>query len=199
MSESNKTTFHMSKTKFMEMMYEILYPTLPYRSVEKDYSNSNYSKPEICKKCGGQCCRTCGCEFSPDDFKEISFEYLKGEMEKGYISITYVDGESVFEDFGIYILRMRNKDRPVIDLESAPNQCIIWNKDTGCPFDYEHRPSGGKLLVPTEEVCEGLFMDIKKCHTDYTMILCCYEWKPHQRVLLKLVDYFKDRDIPCSL
>jgi hypothetical protein len=28
----------------------------------------------LCVICGGKCCKTLGCGYSPDDFKEITFE-----------------------------------------------------------------------------------------------------------------------------
>ena len=188
----------MSKEAFRRMIEEMMCPTLPYRSVEKDYDDTRYHNPEICKKCGGECCQRCGCEFSPDDFKEISFEYLKEQLEKGYISITYVDSETIYDDIGVYFLRMRNQGMPIVDLGIRRAPCILWNEATGCPFDYEHRPSGGRLLIPTEETT-ALFNMARKCASTYSIRNCCYEWKPHQRILLQLVEYFKDKDIPCSL
>jgi len=44
---------------------------------------------DICRECGGKCCKNMGCQFSPDDFKKISFNALKKEIEKGHISIDW--------------------------------------------------------------------------------------------------------------
>lgn len=186
----------MDKNTFMEMMEEILCPKLPYRSVNKDYNNEQYFKPEVCKECGGECCKRCGCDFSPDDFEEISFEYLKGQLEKGYISIVFIDGDAIYDDVGVFILRMRNCGMPIVDSgnESAP--CILWKENKGCEFDYNHRPTGGRLLIPTEEISRGLS---RRCHSTYSLTDCCYEWKPHQKILHQLMDYFDKKDIPCSL
>jgi len=31
---------------------------------------------ELCKKCGGRCCKKSGCDYIPDDFQELTFNYL---------------------------------------------------------------------------------------------------------------------------
>lgn len=46
-------------------------------------------KLEICKKCKGSCCKTMGCHYSPEDFKDLSFDGLKTEIDKGFISIDW--------------------------------------------------------------------------------------------------------------
>jgi hypothetical protein len=48
---------------------------------------------ELCRKCGGVCCKNMACHFSPDDFPEITFNALKAEIEKGHISIDCWEGD----------------------------------------------------------------------------------------------------------
>lgn len=184
--------------KVSDVLDCILYPKLEYRSVKKDYSRLKNVSKRICAECGGECCKRCGCEFSPDDFKEISFEYLKDEMEKGYISIAYVPDEICYDPFGVYILRVRNREAPVVDLGYRRSPCILLT-EKGCKLNYKDRPSGGKLLIPSRKVYE--FMGEKKrvCPTSYGIRDCCYEWKPHQRIIHELIEYFRDKDVPCSL
>ena len=187
----------MSKNFSREEFINILYPKLPYRSIKKDYDYSKNVNSKICSECGGECCKRCGCHFSPDDFKEISFDFLKKEIEKGYISIDYVDGEVIYQSFGVYILRVRNQGAPVVDTGLERTPCILLTKK-GCKLDYEHRPTGGKLLIPSSEVF-GIFGEVKNCQSNYSIEDCCYEWKPHQRILRDLLEYFKDKEIRCSL
>ena len=75
---------------------------------------------EAAKKCGasckGECCKHMACHFSPSDFSEITFEALKSEIEKGYISIDWWESE-VPE----YFLRIRNKFAPIVDLRGEAN------------------------------------------------------------------------------
>ena len=182
--------FNLSKEEFEKLFNELYYPTLEYRSLPKDYSYAKNVNSEICSKCGGKCCKMCGCHFSPDDFEEISFESLKKEIEKGYISIDLVDGELIYSEINVYILRARNVNSPIVDYDYGERgQCILLT-ESGCKLDYENRPSGGKLLVPREAT---------KCHQNYTIKNCCYEWLPHKKILKNLADYFEDKDFPCSL
>lgn len=187
----------MDAGKLAHMLEIILEAPLSYQRVEKNYLKPENVNSEICKQCGGGCCKRCGCNFSPDDFQEISFECLRREMEKGYISIDYVDADMIYRSWGAYILRMRNQNRPIVDtgyVRGTP--CILWS-ERGCKLDYEHRPSGGKLMMPSTQIDRTTGEHI--CPTSYSTRQCCYEWKPYQDILRQLRDYFKDKDFPCSL
>lgn len=186
-----------SREDISQWIEDFFFPKLEYRSVEKDLDISKNVNSEICTECGGQCCKRCGCHFSPDDFKEINFDFLKKEIEKGYISIDYVDGEMIYQNIGVYILRVRNQCAPVVDFSFGQRPCILLT-EKGCKLDYEHRPSGGKLLIPSNEFY-GLFESKRMCASKYSIKDCCYEWKPHQKILYNLAKYFEDKEIPCSL
>ena len=188
----------MSNANIDALIDELLNPKLNYRSIPKDYSQSQTVNAKICSECGGECCKQCGCHFSPDDFKEISFNFLKQEMEKGFISIDYVDGEAIYQSFGVYILRVRNRNAPIVDLGLMRSPCILLTQN-GCKLDYQHRPTGGKLLIPSTETYPMLGLLNRRCYSKYSIKLCCYEWQPHQKVLHNLLNYFMDKEIPCSL
>lgn len=178
------------------------YPELPYRSLKKEYSILTDVNSEVCAECGGECCKRCGCHFSPDDFEEISFEFLKGEIEKGYISIDCVDEDiALFEttvELGTFFLRIRNQGAPIVDVGFKKTPCILLT-EKGCKLDYKHRPTGGKLLIPSEEKISTYSCFMRECHSKYSIEACCFEWEPHQKVLHKLRKYFLDKEIPCSL
>lgn len=157
------------------------------RNVEDISENVN---SKICSECGGRCCKQCGCFFSPYDFKEISFEFLKKEIEeKGYISIGYVDPDKSKMTFDVFILRIRNQGKPVVDTSYGRKQCILLTEQ-GCKLDYKHRPTGGKLLIPSKE---------GPCISKYTLMDCAKEWQSYQRVIFELMEYFEGKEIPCSL
>lgn len=147
---------------------------------------------DVCQKCCGVCCKRCGCHYSPNDFKEITFNYLQKEIKKGYISIEWIDGESFYSPGGVYILRARNTGMKIVDnsIERAP--CILLTEN-GCKLSYEQRPSGGKYLIPKVK------NDTLLCYSKYDIYECCMEWREHQKVLNELVRYFKNRDYPCSV
>lgn len=187
----------MSSRELNRILNTIVFPELPYRSVVKNDDVSSNVNPEICSECGGECCKRCGCEFSPDDFQEITFDFLKTEIEKGYITIEYIDGNMIESIYGVLILRTRNQDSPIVEYIYRKKPCILLTSN-GCKLDYSSRPTGGKLLVPSN-IIEGTFFKRRKCISSYSLESCCYEWRPHQKVLHKLAEYFKDKSFQCSI
>lgn len=187
----------MNKYSFSEILKKILKPS--HRKIEKKYDILKNVNTKICSECKGLCCKNCGCHFSPDDFEEISFEYLKKELEKGYISIDFVDEEFTIAPFGIYILRIRNQGAPIVDTFRMSNSPCILLSQTGCMLSYNKRPSGGKLLIPSNEFSFYLGEKIRNCMQTYPISDCCEEWKPYQKILKELRDYFNNKDFPCNI
>lgn len=167
------------------------------RKIKKEYTIEETTNLKLCAKCGGRCCKGCGCHFSPDDFEDISFEGLKRELEKGYISIDLVDGEAFDRQGFFLILRIRNRKARIVDLYYERGEPCVLFTEKGCKLSYDKRPTGGRLLIPIELKCKGFsYLD---CHSAYTIEDCCMEWKPYQKILSELVHYFKDKDYPCLL
>lgn len=181
--------------KFEKKWEENPFPDLPYRSIDKDIDGT--INHEICAECGGECCKRCGCEFSPDDFSEISFEFLKKEIQKGYITIEYINGEIVHQDNGSYILRVRNKEDSIVKYHFSKGPCILLG-EKGCKLSDDKRPAGGRLLRPSNEKA-GFFNSSRRCYSNYSLEDCCYEWAPHQKILYDLAEYFENKKISCSL
>lgn len=186
----------MNISEMHKWLNQFLYPNFSTRRIAKDYSNPINVNAQLCSECKGECCKRCGCHFSPDDFAEISFEFLKSELEKGYISIDYFSKETTYMNTGAYILRIRNQDSPIVDLEQKVRPCMLLT-EKGCKLDYAHRPSGGKLLIPKVELIGNRKKRI--CYSTYSVTSCCHEWMPYQKLLHRLAKYFKDKDFPCSL
>jgi hypothetical protein len=139
---------------------------------------------EICKKCGGECCKRCGCNYYPKDFKEMTFEHLKSILDKGEISITtcvYVNADCNNKIFieKVLNLRARNINRPIVDLISKKNTCSVLT-ETGCKYSFNERPTGGILLIPDNDECINI----------YPPELQLEEWKKHQEVLKILVKHY---------
>lgn len=179
-----------------QALHYYLYPSRPYRPVPKHYDDPANLNPALCAECGGYCCQTCGCSFSPDDFPEISFDCLESELQKGLITIEFIDGEQVLRSPNSYIVRMRNVGAPVIEPGYFHSQrtgpCVAWT-EFGCRFDYEHRPTGGRLLIPKASYDEqhGL-----ACYARYAIVDCYDEWIPFKKILARLVTKYKGREIP---
>lgn len=162
----------------------------------------------ICSKCKGQCCKQMGCHFSPEDFKEISFEALKAEIDKGHISIDWWEGNPFEEinysfiasideyDFGIseideddedtieraYFLRAKNVGANIIDASWGGTCSLLTEK--GCSLSYNDRPKGGRELIPVE--------GNKECITNYSKQDCAKEWHTYDDILTQLYDYYAE-------
>ena len=147
----------------------------------KEIKNENLN---ICRLCGGMCCKKSGCDYSANDFKNCSYDNLLKELSKGDKSIVcYMKfkkdslGNIVYEPF-LY-LRARNNNRDVIDLVSMKSGCSLLLTN-GCSLDYKHRPEGGRNLKPVR-ASEGCCMPIKN------PIDIVNSWKPYQKILKRLV------------
>lgn len=143
---------------------------------------------EICSKCKGKCCKAMGCHFSPDDFKDLSYEGLKKEMDKGYISIDWWEGNPFDPDKRneiprAFFLRVRNRDAKIVDA-SWGGACSLLS-EKGCTLSYEERPKGGKELIPA----------VPKCIIKYSKDECAKEWYKYDDILRKLEDYYCNKDI----
>ena len=182
--------------ELMAKIMELGNPRYRRSNIERDYDITKNVNSEACKMCGGKCCQKCGCHFAPSDFKDLTFEGLKQEIEKGYISIDCIDGEMFYQRGFFYMLRARNVGAPIVDFGYKRSACCLLTEN-GCKLDYESRPSGGRLLIPVHGISGG-----KKywmCTQKYEVEDCCYEWKQYESIISQLVEYFKDKDYPCTL
>lgn len=138
---------------------------------------------EMCKICGGYCCKKSGCDYAPSDFKALGVNDLAKILESGNISIVAALKFSFAKDKLIatpfLYLRARNKNREVVDLLSMKTTCSMLRED-GCTYSYEERPSGGVNLVPKKNS-----KDICLPNKDPLSIM--KGWESYQRPLGKLV------------
>lgn len=110
-----------------------------------------YVDKDMCKKCGGVCCKQNGCVYLPEDFKTMNINYLMEELNKGNISISGQPSPVLFlGDAWTYILylRARNEDSPIVDLFGKGGPCINLT-ERGCSLKSDKRPSLGKSVKPT--------------------------------------------------
>ena len=140
-----------------------------------------YKATEQCALCKGACCKRMACHYSPDDFPEISYEYLKKEIEKGKISIDW--WEDIFPE---YYLRARHVGEPVV-CGSWGGKCVNLTEH-GCSLPFEERPLGGKALRPREHSGGD-------CVSSYKKEQCKNDWKQYSSILEQLVMYFRSNPI----
>ncbi len=182
------------KNELVNMLYEALMSERDDSLDRKDTIND-----ELCKKCGGKCCKYCGCHYSPSDFTEITYENLKKEIKKGHISIEWINLDSWNrEKGGVYILRIRNKGKAIVDTDFERNSCVLLTEH-GCKLDYASRPLGGKLLIPYLRKDAYSSKETLLCYFEYDIDACINEWKEYQNILERLVKYFSEKDYPCSI
>ena len=118
----------------------------------------NLENKDICRECGGECCKKSGCDYVPKDFKSLNLSNILEILAVGNTSIVSTLSFSRLANntltcSPILYLRVRNTGRDVIDLFSFKTPCSMLKKD-GCSYDFENRPTGGKSLLPLgNEMC----------------------------------------------
>ncbi len=75
-------------------------------------------------------------------------------------------------------VRARNVGRDVVDLVSMKKCFALLDVGVGCSLDYEHRPLGGRNLVPS---ADGL------CYSIIAPLDILRMWEPYQKRLRKIV------------
>lgn len=139
---------------------------------------------DICRECGGMCCKKSGCDYSALDFKNCSYNTLYNELLKGDKSIVSymkfkVDSNGNYTYEPLLYLRARNNGRDIVDLVSIKTGCSLLGEN-GCKFSYEERPSGGKNLKPVRKE-EG------ECVPLASPLYIVNSWIKHQQTLKRLV------------
>ncbi len=140
----------------------------------------NNENVNLCKECGGECCKQIGGHYSPKDFEQITVKSLKEHIDKGYTSIDWWEGD--VKDGPLertYYLRARNYCANVVD-PSWGGACGLLTPQ-GCQLPFSQRPYACKALLPKSD---------GKCKQTYSKKQCCLDWYNHQSVLSTLHDYY---------
>ena len=137
---------------------------------------------DICRACGGRCCKKSGCDYSSKDIKDLSLSGLCNLLEQGKVSITSVFVTDILPNnkkytYPLLLLRARNTNRDVIDLFSLKTRCAQLT-ETGCIYSYEDRPTGAKNLIPKAN---------RKCYSTVDPMELARSWMPYQKLLGRLV------------
>jgi hypothetical protein len=140
------------------------------------FTENNENKT-ICSACGGRCCNTMGCHYSPDDIGEIRVDNIMSHLNTGNVSIDWWEGDVFEKDRShVYYLRARHKHAGILD-GSWGGRCRLLTEE-GCSLPFEKRPKGGRAVIPAEDFkCKGL----------YSKRQCCEDWYKYQDVLDNIV------------
>jgi hypothetical protein len=178
--------------------------------------NNLYENKALCKECGGECCRSMGCHFSPLDFeflKEydkieefserylIIRDYLRDEIEKRHISIDWWGGDPEDENFE------ESKGFHLQYTTDIPYYCRTYFLRMRHKGANIVDPSyGGTCSIWDEE--NGCPIEFKKrpmgarmlipnkdgCVTQYTNQQCAIDWEKYNDVLWYLVGFFVENE-----
>lgn len=153
-----------------------------------------FEDKSICAKCGGYCCKKCGCDYFVSDFESMKIDYIMNVLNEGRTSIVaFLNFRRLSNDKlicePILALRARNINRDVIDLLSFKTTCASLEED-GCHFDLENRPSGGAALIPGENMT---------CHNSVNLLDELLKWVPYQKVLGKIVKKYTGMSVHTKL
>lgn len=142
---------------------------------------------EMCKKCGGVCCKENGCIYLPQDFNNLDFESLKKVLDEGNVSIS---GQPI-QFYGnawtfLLYLRARNQNADIVDLITSGGPCKLLTS-TGCLLDENDRPSLGLAIRPM--IVGG------PCSKMFSQEQVVDAWMDHSEVLSNLVQYYTKKDV----
>ena len=137
---------------------------------------------DLCRACGGRCCKKSGCDYSTEDIKDLSLSGLCNILDEGKISITSIFIKDILPNgkkytYPLLLLRARNTNRDVIDLLSLKTRCAQLT-EAGCIYSYEDRPTGAKNLTPQAN---------GKCYPTINPTELARLWIPYQKLLGRLV------------
>ena len=146
------------------------------------------TEAEICKECGGRCCKSLGCSLCPEDMisrilkrRERIGSEITNSVESPTATPTaeeieswLIDSDCALDSFGypggrLLYVRMRHKCFTFIGVD-AMGECTALT-DTGCTLSYEDRPKGGKMLIASED---------RNCTQHYTREMMVEDWLPYQ-------------------
>lgn len=137
---------------------------------------------ELCKVCGGRCCKNGGCAYLSEDFEELKVDYIMEVLKSGRISIaasldfSYTKNGVPFANPTLY-LREREINRGEIDLISIRSQCVSLEEDH-CHYEILKRPTMGATMEPNYP---------HQCKSSISTEDFIANWEPYQKVLERVV------------
>lgn len=148
---------------------------------------NGYESAEVCRRCGGACCRSNGCSLSPEDMLRELAAYREGEIGESVTEEWLRQSDCAIDSFTgrngpCYFLRMRHKCFTFIGVD-AMGECVALTEQ-GCSLPYGRRPKGGRFL---EGCPDG------HCRQHYTREQMEEDWRPYQQLLGTIWNRWHDR------
>lgn len=144
----------------------------------------NNENKEICKKCGGLCCKKMPGIFSPSQFKKTMFDSLIKGFESKNLAIDWYE-ESPFDSENdqidqVCFIRPRIENHNNLFDPAWGGECSLLTKN-GCKLNFKKRPHQCQSLVPFEKLC---FSENSKITNKFDKAYYAKKWFPYQEIIL---------------
>lgn len=175
-------------------------PFLPQEieSMNDEIEETRYSNLEMCRKCGGWCCKRVPCALTPKQIVSLGYSITEESLEEliktGNYSIIRIYGTVYFD--ARYIIRHRmwgcgiatqSDDFTIyhgVPAGKNPRECVMLT-DKGCSLSFEHRGAEARSMIPDLSYTNDGHIN-HRCHgfigTDEMTIV----WDPYHSILRKL-------------
>lgn len=135
---------------------------------------------DLCRTCGGKCCKSYPCANLPEDFGETEDEVktaVRAAISTGRWAIDWWEGDPTGgnRSTACYV-------RPAVKGMEGRTHDPSWGgsctflSPTGCELSYEERPSGGRLLEAQENPQDCIIHGASKKEA-------CIAWLPYNNWL----------------
>ncbi|MCX7654104.1 MAG: YkgJ family cysteine cluster protein [Fervidobacterium sp.] len=129
----------------------------------------------ICKVCGGKCCKTFPGPATPEDFGAPDLEKLRKNLLNSLISGRWTV-DWINQENNLYFVRPAVKGFENVVFDHTYNGICTFLTESGCELSFENRPESCRMLVPK------LY---EKCDTQgYTRMYVAKLWKDYINILL---------------
>jgi len=146
----------------------------------------NNENKELCRKCGGQCCKHGAGGWFPGDLPPITEELLNDMLDNGY-QFDWWEGnptkEEKHNDKTAYYLRPQHTNSiGKVRNPSWGGQCVFLG-DSGCTKTWKDRPTQCKALQPNvEEPGTGCYWEDR-----YGKREIAEAWLPYNDIIEKVI------------
>jgi Fe-S-cluster containining protein len=142
----------------------------------------NYLNVELCKKCGGKCCKRFPGIAYPEDFKKPLKDSLLKAFTSGNWAIDWYEGDPTGKDelSKAFFIRPKIKDVKELFDPSWGGECIFLTKD-GCILNPNERPKGCRMLESIS--LKNCILHAAKDKKDAAMA-----WLPYTKMILDITE-----------
>lgn len=144
-----------------------------------------FENPELCKKCGGSCCKFMPGANFPEDFNLPSKEKLEIALKSGLYTIDWWEGDPRPNKNKLsrgYFIRPAIKGKEGKTTDPTWGGVCTFLSRTGCKLSSDERPTNCKMIEPRPEK-EGCILHDKKSKQGSAVA-----WIPYHKIIKKFID-----------